>query len=93
MICVWLILYSKAIFSTSFFDFQSGGAAGVVSKKFWVYWAFNLPITIAFLAMWYLWQQRTLLLLKKRDEVIQQVETEIFNQKREIWKQPLNEMI
>lgn len=81
---------SKEIFSMSFFDFQRGDAAGVVSAKFWVYLACTIPLTLVLLVLWFLWQQVIKHLLSERDSQIQAVETEHRQKERQILEQPLN---
>lgn len=55
--------FVAALFSTSFFDFspatKTQQESWVVSEKFWVYWAVSLPVTIATVASWLLWQHRS----------------------------------
>ncbi|KAI2635287.1 hypothetical protein GGS21DRAFT_74382 [Xylaria nigripes] len=45
--------FVSAIFSMSFFDF-SADAGWIVSDKFWLYWAFAVPITIVTAILWFL---------------------------------------
>ncbi|KAF7504365.1 hypothetical protein GJ744_002422 [Endocarpon pusillum] len=53
--------FVSAIFSTSFFDFsppaQPTTATWTVSNKFWIYWAFAAPLTIATVVSWFVWQR------------------------------------
>lgn len=82
-------LSSQSIFSTTFFDFQTGDAAGVVSKKFWVYWALTVPITLALLVLWLVWHHRTKVLMRKKDQKIRQVEEENRRKVAGIMRLPL----
>ncbi|WAO92361.1 Hypothetical protein NCS54_00986700 [Fusarium falciforme] len=49
--------FISAVFSTSFFKIDEGTGKWGVSDKFWVYWAFAIPVTIATSGLWYLWQR------------------------------------
>ncbi|KAK8022036.1 hypothetical protein PG993_012803, partial [Apiospora rasikravindrae] len=44
-----------AIFSMSFFNYDAEGG-WTVSPKFWIYWAFAVPLTVVCSVMYYLWQ-------------------------------------
>lgn len=44
--------FVSAIFSMSFFTFD-GESGWAVSDKFWIYWAFSVPITLISLLVWY----------------------------------------
>ncbi|KAH8602347.1 hypothetical protein B0O99DRAFT_606296 [Bisporella sp. PMI_857] len=68
--------FLASVFSTSFFDFQAGSAAGIISKKVWIYWAFTLPITIVLLALLAFWQRWLHRLGKKRDAQLRVAEAE-----------------
>ncbi|OBT42429.1 hypothetical protein VE00_05993 [Pseudogymnoascus sp. WSF 3629] len=50
-----------ALFSTSFFNFSPGGSADpqhwTISEKFWIYWAVAIPLTVATVACWFMWQR------------------------------------
>ncbi|KAI1176620.1 hypothetical protein F4777DRAFT_266407 [Nemania sp. FL0916] len=45
--------FVATIFSTDFFDWQSNGV--VVSRLFWVYWAWAVPLTIIVAVGWRIW--------------------------------------
>jgi Mg2+ and Co2+ transporter CorA len=45
--------FISAIFSTTFFDFGTDENSWAMSKKFYIYWAFVLPITITGVLLWY----------------------------------------
>ncbi|KAI1826800.1 hypothetical protein F4861DRAFT_495222 [Xylaria intraflava] len=45
--------FIATVFSTGFFDWQNSGMA--VSKSFWVYWAFTLPLTVIVVVGWRIW--------------------------------------
>lgn len=49
--------YLASVFSMTFFNFQNDGGT-LVSSKFWIYWAFTLPITVVITAIWYMWEKR-----------------------------------
>lgn len=63
--------FLASVFSTSFFDFSpaSQDAAGasadsamaMVSSKFWIYWVITIPVTMAIVGVWWIWE-------RKRDE-------------------------
>ncbi|KAI0600912.1 hypothetical protein F4775DRAFT_544045 [Biscogniauxia sp. FL1348] len=74
--------FISAVFSMSFFNFDSGGGDWAVSDKFWIYWACAIPITLITSVLWYFWHknitpvdhiglegQRTLTWKRLRDEV------------------------
>lgn len=50
--------FISAIFSTTFFDFGTDENSWAMSKKFYIYWAFVLPITITGVLLWYLYISR-----------------------------------
>ena len=79
----------QSIFSTTFFDFQSGDSAGMVSKKFWVYWVFTVPITLTLLVLWLVWHHRTKALMRKKDDKIRALEEENRTKVVGILGQPL----
>jgi hypothetical protein len=62
----------------------------MISKKFWVFWAFTIPITIVLLVMWYLWEIHVKVLLEKRDAAIQDIEAQNLRRRKQILAQPLN---
>lgn len=51
-----------SIFSMSMFNWQPGsGSSSVssyVSNRFWIYWAFSLPLTILVMGGWYWWSKQ-----------------------------------
>ncbi|RDW82808.1 hypothetical protein BP6252_03920 [Coleophoma cylindrospora] len=47
--------FISALFSTAFFNFAPA-ENGVVSSKFWIYWAVTVPVTLVTFATWYRWQ-------------------------------------
>ncbi|KAI1651542.1 uncharacterized protein F4817DRAFT_324866 [Daldinia loculata] len=49
--------FLSAVFSMSFFDFQADSGSWNVSSKFWIYWAFAIPITIATSLLWHFWHK------------------------------------
>lgn len=48
--------FTCAIFSMSFFNFDAGGAGWSISPRFWLYWAFAIPLTLASALVCYFWQ-------------------------------------
>lgn len=50
------------VFSMPFFESEHL----VVSKDFWIYWAFTGPITFLTVATWYIWQRYAVEKMKKR---------------------------
>ncbi|KAJ6103082.1 hypothetical protein N7486_005509 [Penicillium sp. IBT 16267x] len=48
--------FISAIFSMSFFTYDTGAGWGV-SDKFWIYWAFAIPTTIATGLIWQYWSR------------------------------------
>lgn len=49
--------FVSAIFSMSFFDYDSSTDTWAISSRFWIYWAFVLPITAVTFAVWHYWRQ------------------------------------
>ncbi|KAL7624601.1 hypothetical protein AAE478_006168 [Parahypoxylon ruwenzoriense] len=49
--------FFSAIFSMSFFDYDADSDLWRVSSKFWVYWAFAIPATLATFTLWYFWHR------------------------------------
>ncbi|OHF04436.1 hypothetical protein CORC01_00288 [Colletotrichum orchidophilum] len=45
--------FVSAVFSTSFFDYDSGSGLWSVSDKFWIFWVVAVPITVTTALMWY----------------------------------------
>ncbi|KAF5873431.1 uncharacterized protein Bfra_004891 [Botrytis fragariae] len=79
--------FFAAIFSTTFFNFQHGVYAGIVSKKFYIYWAATIPTTVTLLGMWLLWQRRTRKMLEKRDEKFRDLEAQSKKARNDIFKE------
>ncbi|KAI1635585.1 hypothetical protein F4809DRAFT_642332 [Biscogniauxia mediterranea] len=74
--------FISAVFSMSFFNFDSGDGKWAVSDQFWIYWACAIPITFITSVLWYFWhknitpvdhigleRRRTLTWRQLRDEV------------------------
>jgi len=64
----------------SMFDWSSSGSSAgadsseTVSKKFWIYWAVTIPLTLLVMALWrlwWLWQER--LYQKEVNEAVEKV--------------------
>jgi hypothetical protein len=49
--------YLASVFSMTFFNFQNSDGPSL-SKEFWIYWAFTIPITVVIVAIWYVWEKR-----------------------------------
>lgn len=53
----------QTIFGTNFFSFQPDRDAEqssfAVSRRFWIYWALSIPLTVATLALWFWWSRWT----------------------------------
>ncbi|TGO57107.1 hypothetical protein BCON_0069g00010 [Botryotinia convoluta] len=79
-----------AIFSTTFFNFQHGVYAGIVSKKFYIYWASTIPTTVTLLGMWLLWKRRTKKMLEKRDEEFRDLEVQSKRARDDIYREENN---
>lgn len=50
--------FVSTIFSTTFFSSGSSSASWTISKKFWIYWVFSVPLTAVTIGMWVCWQRR-----------------------------------
>lgn len=49
--------FISAVFSTSFFSYNADSGRWSVSDKFWVYWAWAVPTTLATVVAWYVWRK------------------------------------
>ncbi|KAK7417092.1 hypothetical protein QQZ08_011751 [Neonectria magnoliae] len=49
--------FISAVFSTSFFNYDADADRWSVSGKFWMYWAFAIPVTLATSGLWFVWQK------------------------------------
>ena len=47
-----------AIFGMNFFQFDAETHQVLIAKSFWYYWAFTIPITIAVVGFWNVWNFR-----------------------------------
>lgn len=56
--------FLASMFSTSFFDFSPSSDApdnstfAMVSSKFWIYWVITIPVTMAIVGIWWVWERR-----------------------------------
>lgn len=57
--------YLASVFSMTFFNFQNPGP--VVSSNFWIYWAITVPLTMAIVGFWYVWEKRREAIYDKED--------------------------
>lgn len=48
--------FVSTLFGMNFFSFQPGKAF-TVSRQFWIYWAFSIPLTVATLSLWFRWSR------------------------------------
>lgn len=66
----------KTLFGMNFFSFEpskdTGNSSFLVSRHFWVYWAFAVPMTVVTLVMWLWWNRwaKHLTLSKLKDDVL-----------------------
>ncbi|KAM5352791.1 hypothetical protein ACJ41O_005513 [Fusarium nematophilum] len=49
--------FISAVFSTSFFRIEDDTGRWAVSDKFWVYWAFAVPVTVLTTGLWFWWRR------------------------------------
>jgi cytochrome c-type biogenesis protein CcmH/NrfF len=49
----------------TFFNFQTSGPA--VSPNFWIYWVVTIPVTVAIVIFWYVWEKRREAMYDKED--------------------------
>jgi hypothetical protein len=49
--------YIASVFSMTFFDFHAQPGEQV-SGRFWIYWVVTIPVTIAIVAIWYVWEKK-----------------------------------
>jgi len=59
--------YLASVFSMSFFNFQADDTR-TLSHKFWIYWAFTIPLTVVIVAVWYFWEKRREAKYDREDE-------------------------
>jgi protein-S-isoprenylcysteine O-methyltransferase Ste14 len=57
--------YLASVFSMTFFNFQNSGPA--VSPNFWIYWVVTIPVTVAIVIFWYVWEKRREAMYDKED--------------------------
>jgi hypothetical protein len=57
--------YLASVFSMTFFNFQTSGPA--VSPNFWIYWVVTIPVTVAIVIFWYVWEKRREAMYDKED--------------------------
>ena len=50
--------FVAAFFSMPLFQWTASTDGQVVSKRFWVYWAVTVPLTLATLLAWAVWTRR-----------------------------------
>ena len=50
--------FVAAFFSMPLFEWDAVDDGTVVSKRFWIYWAVTVPLTILTLVVWVLWTSR-----------------------------------
>ncbi|TEY80403.1 hypothetical protein BOTCAL_0038g00010 [Botryotinia calthae] len=81
--------FFAAIFSTTFFNFQHGVYAGIVSKKFYIYWASTIPTTVTLFGMWLLWQRRTKKMLERRDDEFRDLELQSKKERDDIYREEI----
>ncbi|PQE26113.1 Mg2+ transporter -like Zinc transport protein [Rutstroemia sp. NJR-2017a BBW] len=81
--------FLAAIFSTSFFNFQSGENAGLVSKKFYIYWAVTIPTTVFLFLLWILWKERVKQILEEREEKFLDVEDQVRKEQTAIYAEDI----
>jgi hypothetical protein len=56
----------------TFFEWQSSKSNDIyVSPLFWIYWAISIPLTIAVLGTYLLWDRRLSMKAHKEDEAIE----------------------
>ncbi|TGO09095.1 hypothetical protein BTUL_0180g00280 [Botrytis tulipae] len=82
--------FFAAIFSTTFFNFQHGDYAGMVSKKFYIYWATTIPTTVTILGIWLLWQSRSKRMLERKNEELRNIEEQSRKARNEIYREENN---
>jgi len=80
---------SKAIFSTTFFDFQAQYPSPIISPWFWVYWVITIPVTLFVLGLWYIWHRHIKNIKMKKTEEMDQMEKEEEEKLRMERRQPL----
>ncbi|ROW12390.1 hypothetical protein VMCG_00791 [Cytospora schulzeri] len=70
--------FISTIFSMSFFDY-SVDSGWTVSGKFWVYWAFAVPITIVSFLVWKYWHKVFPSLRNEQSQVARDSQEELLN--------------
>lgn len=59
--------YLASVFSMTFFNFQTDAT---VSSSFYIYWVVTIPVTVAVVLGWYVWE-------KRRDRQYEQVDRDL----------------
>lgn len=73
--------FISAVFSTSFFAYDPGSGAWLVSDMFWLYWAVAIPTTVVTSLLWYLWRKANPLELVGAEAEVEAVDTRFADAK------------
>ena len=74
-----MLTFPKAFFAMPLFDWSSSTGGGIVTQHFWIYWAVTVPLTLAVLLTWTIWDWFRSRRQGKEDLAVQQ--TEFFGHK------------
>ncbi|KAI9799361.1 MAG: hypothetical protein M1833_004060 [Piccolia ochrophora] len=58
----------KTLFAMPVFDWESSNGHLAVNNNFWIYWAFNVPLTVLTVAIWITWMRRDSLLKRRLEK-------------------------
>lgn len=47
--------FISSLFSTTMFDWQAEADSLVLNRRFWIYWAITVPLTLATILVWLGW--------------------------------------
>ena len=70
--------FVSSLFSMSMFDWQAT-TEGMITTRFWIYWAVTVPLTLATVGTWYAWIRRRALIIRSKDKEAVKDLPDIFN--------------
>jgi Mg2+ and Co2+ transporter CorA len=59
--------FISSLFAMPLLDWNAGRNDSVVNGKFWIYWAFTIPLTLLTMFIWLIWTHRQTLLHRAQD--------------------------
>ena len=71
------------MFAMPLFNWQASENASILSDHFWIYWAVTVPLTIAVIAVWFVWITRKMNRHAKEDAAAGISDQELFSKSNE----------